>query len=309
MKRIQISLAAALLCSALLPAGTDAVGIVTSNGALLLDHARIPANATIFEGSLLETQRDLSQVEMRHGVRLRLAPHSRGRLFRNRFDLEEGAARAWRFTVQVIGLTVRSDGIASVSLDDGAVDIAAIEGKAHIFSAGGMEIAVLSAGRDLSLRVRDAVANPLSAMSGCVAKRDGGLLLTDDLTGLTVRLQGQSVNVDAGRRFAVTGVLVADPHGSMPLLRVMRAAELQRDCGTAGIAWTDVSSATIVIAAPRRGGTTESAVAIVATRESPSDSGASAESERNCLLHRGKTCNIPLPTGSANQSDQLSGSK
>lgn len=324
---LQIVLAALAAMSAgpvFSAAAPGVIGIAMSDGPILLDNARTAGNATIFDGSILETESAMAQVEIKGGARVRFAANSRGRLFSDHVDLEKGSARIRVFAAKANGLTVRAEGVATLSLQDENVEVAALEGNVRVFSASGVNVANLPPGRILSLRTQDAGANPLSVMTGCVTKSEGGFRLNDDLTGLTVQLDGAKVR--AGHIFRVTGSLVADPRSPIPTLHITNVSEVAGSCGTgtsapvAGTLGTGLASAAkidpvpaeirtrIVASAPTANGATGTAVAVIATGISPSTKGAGA-AEKNCAMRRGSTCNSPSPTGSSNQTDQLSNGK
>ena len=301
---------AALSGVSLLPAAPAAIGIATSDDAILLDNAKTAGNATIFEGSTLETQSAISQVEMKGGARVRFAENSRGRLFCDHVDLEKGSVRFWGFSATANGLTVRGEGMATVSLQGQVVEIAALEGNVHVFSASGTNVANLLPGRVLNLRTGDAGAGSLSEMEGCVTESGGAFRLRDDVTGLTVQLHG--VTARAGQRFRVTGTLVSDAGGSAAALRITAAKELAGTCGSgaasavAGAVAAAGIGTTVVVAGAGAAGT---AVAVIATEGSSSASRAESQSEADCTMRRGRACRSPSPTGSGSQPGQLSGGK
>ena len=59
-------------------AAAPAIGTVIASGAFRLDHLNVTGNATLFEGSLLETGGAASTIALANGARLSLAAASRG---------------------------------------------------------------------------------------------------------------------------------------------------------------------------------------------------------------------------------------
>src|ERR1700730_1117074 len=77
----------------LLSAATPGIGIVMSEGNILINSSKAAGNATLFDGSTLETQSAASQVRLNDGAQLRLASDSRGTVFSDHVDLQKGSAR------------------------------------------------------------------------------------------------------------------------------------------------------------------------------------------------------------------------
>jgi hypothetical protein len=289
-----VALSGVSLCSA----ASAPIGIAMSDDPILLNGAKIPGNATIFDGSALETRTAESRVELTGGARVRFGPDSRGRLFRDYVDLDKGSARLWNFSANADGLTVRAEGSAAVSLQDKVVEVAAIDGNVRVFRQG-FNIANLLPGRALNLRSQDAGTSPFSAMTGCVTKMDGGFRLKDEVTGTAVQIRGGEVR--AGHTFRITGRLVPDPPGPLPVLRVADTTELAIACGGAAAVG---GSTTVVV--PGGG---ETPVAVIVTGGSASRMRPGSQPEPDCMMRRGRPCRSPSPTGSTGQTGQLSGGK
>ncbi|MEP7354467.1 MAG: hypothetical protein ABI824_14670 [Acidobacteriota bacterium] len=86
------------------------IGTVVAQGTFRLDQATVAGNATVFEGSTLETNRVASSVLLGNGARLWMGSDSRGKLYGNRLVLEKGTSRLDQgsdFYYEAIGLTIR----------------------------------------------------------------------------------------------------------------------------------------------------------------------------------------------------------
>jgi hypothetical protein len=193
----------------LLSAATLGIGIAMSEGNILINSSTAAGNATIFDGSTLETRSAASQIRLNGGAQLRLASDSRGTVFTDHVDLQKGSARIAGYTANASGLNVRADGNASANVsmgDRGVVQIAALTGSVHVFNAAGVNVANLLPGRALDLRPQDAGAAAPSSLVGCAVKSGNDTLLTDETSAVTVQLRGGSVR--AGRRVQITGSMV-----------------------------------------------------------------------------------------------------
>jgi len=230
-------------CSlALLSAATSGIGIAMSEGNILINSSTAAGNATIFDGSTLETRAAASQIRLNGGAQLRLASDSRGKVYVDHVDLQKGSARIAGYAANANGLNVRADGASSATVsmrDEGVVEIAALTGSVHVFNASGFNVANLLPGRALDLRPQDAGASAPSSLTGCAVKSGGNTLLTDETSNVTVQLKGG--NVKTGRRVQITGAMVPNatpPSGATQVVNVTNVKEVGGACkgGGAGAA-------------------------------------------------------------------------
>jgi len=248
----------------LLSAATSGIGVALSEGNLLIDSSSTAGNATIFNGSTLETQTASSQIHLSGGAQLRLASDSRVRVFSDHVDLQKGSASITGYSANASGLSVRADGKASANIsmrDQGVVEVAALTGDVHVFNAAGLNVANLVPGRALDLRSQGAGAP--SNLTGCAVKSGSNTLLTDETSNVTAQLKGG--NVSTGRRIQVTGSLVpnATPlSGASQVISVANVKEVGGTCrtdaatasaatagaATAGGAGTGIVPAVVVVA-------------------------------------------------------------
>jgi hypothetical protein len=248
----------------LLSAATSGIGVAMSEGNILINSSAAAGNATIFNGSTLETQTASSQVHLNDGGRFRLASDSRGMVFSDHADLQKGSVSITGYSVNASGLSVRADGKASATVsmrDQGVIEIAALTGSVHVFNRAGMNVANLVPGRELDLRTQD--AGTPSNLTGCAVKSGGNTLLTDETSNVTVQLMGADVRT--GRRVQVTGSMVpnaAPISGAAQIINVGNVKEVGGACktdavaagaaaagaATAGGAGTGVSTAVVVVA-------------------------------------------------------------
>jgi hypothetical protein len=219
----------------LLSAATPSIGIAMSEGNIFINNSASAGNATIFNGSTLETQTAVSQVRLNDGAQLRLASDSKVTVYSDHVDLQKGSAKITGYSANASGLNVRADGKASAAIsmrDQGVVEIASLTGDVHVYNAAGFNVANLLPGRSLDLRPQDAGASAPSSLTGCTRKSGGDTLLTDETSNVTVQLRGGSAK--GNRRYQVTGSMVpnATPaSGATQVLNVASAKELGA-CGT-----------------------------------------------------------------------------
>jgi len=218
----------------LLSAATSGIGIAMSEGNILINSSSAAGNATVFDGSTLETQTASSQIHLNGGAQLRLASASRVTVFSDHVDLQKGSAGITGYSATANGLNIRADGKASATIsmrDKGVVEVAALTGDVHVFNAAGLNVANLVPGRALDIRSQDAGANAPSNLTGCAVKSGGNTLLTDEASNVTVQLKGGNVKTE--RRVQITGSMVPNAAGRGQVLNVTSVKEVGGSC-TAG---------------------------------------------------------------------------
>jgi hypothetical protein len=213
-------------------AATQAIGVATSEGTILVNDTQTPGNATIFSGSTLQTQRLSSQVRLKDGAQVRFDSDSRGKLFSDHVDLQQGSARISAYSATANGLSVRAEGdsSASVSMKGNVIEIAALTGDVHVFNAAGLNVANLLPGRALDLRPQDAGASSPSSLVGCPVKSGNNYLLTDETSNVTAQLRGGKIS--AGKRVQVTGSLVPNSTPVSPATQVIAVTSVKDIGGT-----------------------------------------------------------------------------
>lgn len=204
------AMVAALMVVNPAPAAAPVIGTVTAAGAFRVDSSGVTGNATLFEGSLVETASAGSTTNLQSGARVSLAPFSKGRFFGDHVILERGAGqleKAENFRVEARGLTVQPEtGTTSgrVILGSGArVEVAAFTGSFRVLNDRGMLVASLASGRAMEFEQQP--SNTPSKLSGCLTMRGVHYLLTDETTSVVVELGGAGLDKEKGNRVEVTG--------------------------------------------------------------------------------------------------------
>lgn len=208
--RVILVLLLTLWMSGIAPAAATALGVATANGNFRLDHSQVAGNATVFDGSLIETGKDMSDVSLAGGMKVRLGADSRGQVFAGRLALQQGAGQVSgsKYLIEAQGLRVlpvTPDATVRVALGPRTlVEVAAITGSFHVETAAGVRVANMSAGAALSF-TEQAGAAPPTVLCGDVGRVDGKLLLTDKVSGVTVELVGEHLDPFIGKSISVTG--------------------------------------------------------------------------------------------------------
>jgi hypothetical protein len=145
-------------------AAPSVVGIVTSSGSLTIDDAAVTGNATLFEGSRIETGTAPSQIQLNDGGRMLLGAESKGIVYRDRLVLERGSGRFENYTVEVSSVLIQAEGFdkfAEVAFRNsniagpGLVRVAAFKGPVRVSTTKGLVLVNLQAGRTFDFSPQD----------------------------------------------------------------------------------------------------------------------------------------------------------
>ncbi len=222
--------------------GAAAIGTAATQGSFRVDGSTVSGNATLFEGTTIETHLSSSSLNLASGPRLILGADSRGRIFGDRLELERGAGEmhgAAGFRVEARGLTVRSEtgrGAARIRLTGATrVQVAAIEGGLRVLNPRGVLVAELDAGSALEFepQLPGGPAGEQEKLTGCLRSSSGHYLLTDEVTNVTVEVAGSGLDKEHGNRVQVTGLM--DPagtpvSGATQYVRVSSIKRIGRGC-------------------------------------------------------------------------------
>ncbi len=219
MKRLSVQSLIALILAAhvgLMPAAAPAIGVALANGSVMVDNARTPGNAPLFEGNTVETGTASSRLQLQSGASVQLASDSRGKVFSNRLILEKGTTQFRTskgyeidaMTLKIAGTEANSS--ARVSMRGPVVQVAALNGHVNVVNARGVRIASLAAGRALDFTPQDtAGATGSSTMTGCLSQSGNAYLLTDETSNVVAELRGGGLSQHVGHRIQVTGSMMA----------------------------------------------------------------------------------------------------
>jgi hypothetical protein len=235
LKTLQSTLALALsLHLGLLSAAAPAIGTILTKGAFRVDNASVIGNATLFEGSVLETALAPSSVQLNTGARVSLAADSRGRLFGDRLVLEKGATdleNSTGFHLVALGLTIRPDRSAStgsvVLESPHRVRVSAMSGSFRVLNANGQVVANLAAGSALAFEPQTGPSTALR-VTGQVRVVSGHYLLTDEVANITVEIVGVTLDKEVGNRVEITGSTDPSATPMSPATQLVRVREVRR---------------------------------------------------------------------------------
>ena len=138
-------------------AGSVSIGTVSARGDFRVDSHLVRGNATLFNGSTVETGTATADLRMDKGAAITMSTNSRGTLYSDHLVLQQGESELRApeaFHLEAEGLHVAADGPNSrgvVSLESGdAVHISALSGTFSVTSDRGLALASISPGRAMT---------------------------------------------------------------------------------------------------------------------------------------------------------------
>jgi hypothetical protein len=240
-----------LVCAVVaLTASSTTVGLATANGSFQVNSATVWGNATLLDGSTIETAQAASQLDMNNGARLRLAAESRARVYQGRLVLEKGSGQiesAAAYPIEARTLLVYSaspDTVARVQTkDDTQVLVTALKGKVRVTNAAGVLVANMEPGAALSFDPQAGAAGP-TRVSGCLFVKDGKFFIVDQTTHVVLQLEGEGLQEELGNRVEIVGAAVnAEVITVQQLKRIGRGGCAQASAGAGGTGATPAGKA------------------------------------------------------------------
>jgi hypothetical protein len=221
----------------LMAAGTS-IGIAVTKGGFLVDHAHISGNATLFDGSSVETATAASRLQLNDGVVVRLDADARATVYQRRLILERGVGQMESAGLPNRGYEVEArslhispstnDTVTRISLLNARqVQVGALRGAVRVTNSTGLLVARLEAGNSMSFEPDEAGASVPTRASGCLIGKDGKVILSDQTTNVVLELQGKDLGSQIGNRIQITGTAVKDSPPVSGASQVIRVTEVR----------------------------------------------------------------------------------
>src|ERR1035438_2390187 len=197
-------------------AGTVAIGTASARGDMRVDHYTVNGNATLFDGSVVETGQATADLRLDKGVQITMSTRSRGTLYRDHLVLQQGESELTAsdsFQVQANNVRVTPNGPdarAVVSMKPGnKVEIAALNGSFGVASEQGALLARVLPDQTLSFAMQaGGTGGSGSGQSfkgtGVVSKgADGNYFLS--VGTVKYQLIGKDLDALVGKTVTITG--------------------------------------------------------------------------------------------------------
>ena len=219
LRKLQI--AAILSCMlSYAAAGTVSIGTASVRGDMRVDNYVVKGNATLFNGSVVETDKASANLRLSKGTELTLSTNSRGTMYSDHAVLLQGESQliaSNSFQLQANGIHVvasEPNSIGVVSLKPGnTVEVASLSGSFGVSSDSGIPMANIHQGRVVTFAmVPGANATAFSGL-GIVSFENGTYYLTTD-EDVKYVLTCRDSHHFVGDKVYVTGTVEPPPPGS-----------------------------------------------------------------------------------------------
>ena len=191
---------------------STAIGFAAANGTFQINAKETRGNATLFDGSVIETGRVPSQLQLDNGVQVRLATESRAKVYQGRVVLEKGAgqlASSSAYAIESRTLRVSStepNTVARVEVaDQGKVLVAALKGSVRVTNSSGIVVANLAGGLSMAFDPQVGASGP-SKVSGCLFQKDGAEFVYDAAIKVAIPITGTGLDKQIGKNVQIIGV-------------------------------------------------------------------------------------------------------
>jgi hypothetical protein len=226
LKKLQV--AAILLCMlSYAAAGTVSIGTASARGDLRVDSYTVKGNATLFDGSVVETGQATADLRLSKGAEITMSSSSRGTLYSDRLVLQQGEselASSGFFQLEANGLRVtpsepNSRGVISLKAGN-TVEVASLNGSFGVTNDHGILLANVRPGRVVSFAMQ-AGANPTSFSGvGLVSLENGTYYLTTE-ENVKYVLTCKDLHKYVGNKVVVSGTIQGAGAGAMLCLKTI----------------------------------------------------------------------------------------
>lgn len=137
-------------------AQTTALGTVSARGGMKVDGHTVQGDATLFDGTQVETGQNSAVLRMGNEIEIRLATESSGTLYKDRFVLTKGSSElkaTKKFQIVVQGLHISSvleQSQGTVTLINGTVQVSALSGEFYVRDDQGTLVSQITSGNSAS---------------------------------------------------------------------------------------------------------------------------------------------------------------
>jgi hypothetical protein len=214
-------------------AGTS-IGMAVTDGDFRIDHAHVSGNATLFDGSSIETAMASSQLQLKDGVVMRLAGNARATVYQHKLVLERGSGQmesATGYDVEARSLRispVTRDTVTRISLERGRnVQVAAVRGAVRVSNSAGQLVANIAAGSSLNFEPQAEGIEAVTNASGCVLDKGGTLILAEQTNNVVLEVQGPGLGLQTGNRVQILGTAVRQAPGVSGASQVIRVTTVK----------------------------------------------------------------------------------
>ncbi len=198
-RKLQVALVFPCLFSCAV-AATVSIGAISARGDMRVDSFMVKGNATLFDGSVVETGQASAVLRLENGARIAMATSSRGVLHRDRLVLQRGTSEltaSTSFQIEANGLHVtpshaNSRGVISITSGN-TVEVAALTGSFGVTNDLGVLLANVSPSQSMSFAIQAAGNSFACTGTGQISLEGGNYFITIASTAVKYELVGKDL--------------------------------------------------------------------------------------------------------------------
>ena len=210
-------------------AGAVPIGTASARGDLRVDSYLVKGNATLFDGSVVETGIATADLRLDKGTEITMATSSRGILYSDHLVLQQGQsqlATSSSFQLQANGLRVtaiepNSRGVVSLKPGN-TVEVATLNGSFGVANAQGILLASVRPGHALSFAMQAGTGSTAFSGVGLLSSENGHYYFTSE-TGVQYEVTGRDLKKYVGQKVVLMGTVqagAAQAGGAAPVIAV-----------------------------------------------------------------------------------------
>jgi hypothetical protein len=215
----RFAVAAIVVCAPVMAAPT-AIGNASAAGGIVVDSARASSNATVFDGSTLQSAGN-ARIRLSNGTRLNLTAGSNAQVFAGRLTLNTGSGEvrsSSKFEIDARSLRIQpvgSDSVANVKIESGdEVLVTASNAPVDVRNSGGVLVARVYPSLPMNFLPQAAAPSSTAGATfnstGCLLDAGDSVIVSDSTGNQVYDLRGKKgVNFKSniGKNVTVAGVI------------------------------------------------------------------------------------------------------
>lgn len=215
---------------------STAIGTASARGDIRVDGYAINGNATLFDGTAIETSQATATLRLDKGTEIKLGTGSMGTLYRDHLVLQHGKselATSDSFELEASGFHVipteaNARGIVAVN-GLGGIEVAAISGEFQVTAGSGHVLAKVLPGSAKSFAFQ--AAGPVT-ITGTVSQSNGHFYLTDS-NGVLHEIMGKNLGKWIGKSVTIDGTIDSQVQATSGAANVIDVSDISKAAGAA----------------------------------------------------------------------------
>lgn len=216
---------------------SSAIGTASARGDIRVDGYSVTGNATLFDGTAIQTNQATATLRLQKGTEIKLATDSMGTLFHDHMVLLHGKGElstTSAFLMEASGfrvIPIGTDAHGVVTINSlGNIQVAALSGELQVVNGGGFVLGRVHSGTSMSFMLQ---ASSTVTLTGELSKSDGHYFITNS-NGVMTELTGKNMDHYVGKNVTVTGTTVNGVTPDDGATSVVKISSISKEAVIAG---------------------------------------------------------------------------